>query len=598
MKKILCYLAAGAVLLTAACSKSESDVNPEDKPGDPTEKPEDPEDPENPDGPKSSRTATTVLNLTPEFFALSGIEQGSQYEAGKELTLTLTAGEVLSGGFSDYHAEHIHVHVGDKVYQPAAAAGQSLQVNVTVPDADFEVVACYSVQQHPVENGFTMTLEANPDVRLYGVSPELRYDYFDCYLLVTDAYTIDRVEFNMGAGWQDLAGTVGCFFSRTDVPNVYKVTVRPDYQNVTADVELRVSGTPHARYRISWVNADEAHVDLSQFTFPTESIDGEQVYAEVWTREPYYLDGVKASVSVPSLETYARAYIRFTMPASDVAITLNFKEKIPVSVSTGDSHITAAALYDAPDIYYGVPTEKGIPGEQVFVFANAEGGFIPALATAGGSSFPFTLYGDGIDRYAYYSAVEIPSGATSLSVSVTSVAVHYVSGEGVYVEGGSAHPAGETVNFTVSVPTGKKVSEVSVTSGGTALPFSFDSPYGRFTMPDADVTISVSYENTDQGDTVHVSASFDEDEYIVRSSTNYDWDFAEGFDVAAGTNIYLTVYSNYGDKFWVGIQVGSTASYYEATEDDMSGEFEFGRSFTASADVLIKVGPTRSSVGF
>ena len=256
------------------------------------------------------------------------------------------------------------------------------------------------------------------------------------------------------------------------------------------------------------------------------------------------------------------------------------------------------ALYNAPDIYYGVPADRGIPGEEIYVFANAKQGFIPGKASAGGASFPFKLYGDGLDRYTYYSKVDIPEGATSLTISVTSVAVHYVSGEGVSVDGGSGHQAGETVSFTVFVPSGKKVTGVSVKADGTDLPFQFESPYGSFVMPDADVTITVSYQDTDQGDIVHVSALYDDDEYIVSSSTNYDWDFAEGFDVAAGTNIYLTVYSNYGDKFWVGIKVGSSASYYEAVEDDMSGEFKFSRSFTASADVLIKVGATKADVSF
>jgi len=582
MKKILSLLAAGTLFLAAACTKPNGSEDTQGRM----------------DTEIILPVLTEVLNLTPEFIGLSGVEEGRPYVAGEEIGLTITPGTVIGDSFSDYHAEHIHVHVGDKVYMPESKSGSSLSITVTVPETDFDVVACYSVQQHIVDNGFTMTLEENPDVRLYGVSPEALYDYFDCYLLVTDAYTINSVEYNMGAGWKDLSQTTGCSYARTDVPNVYKVTVRPDYQNVTADVTLRVKGTPHARYQISWVNADDNHVDLSKFTFPTESIDGEQVVAEVWTKEPFYLDGASASVNVPSLETLSRAYVRFTMPASDVTITLDFKEKISVSVSAGDSHITDVALYDAPDIYYGVPAEKGIPGDEIYVFANAKQGFIPGRASAGGASFPFKLYGDGLDRYTYYSKVAIPEGAKSLTISVTSVAVHYVSGEGVQVEGGSAHPAGEKVSFTVAVPSGKKVTGVSVKADGADVPCQFESPYGSFVMPDADVTITVSYQDTDQGNTVHVSASYDDDEYIVSSSTNYDWDFSEGFDVAACTNIYLTVYSNYGEKFWVGIKVGSSASYYEAVEDDMSGEFEFGRSFTASADVLIKVGASKASVTF
>ena len=317
MKKILNLLAVGAMLLAAACAKPNDSTPIQGKQ----------------DVVIDLVDVTAVRNLTPEFIGLSEIESGERYAAGDEITLTITPGTVIGEKFSDYHAEHIHVHVGDQVYMPVFKEAYSLSVTITIPDEDFEVVACYSVQQHVVDGGHTMTLEDNADVKLYGVSPDALYDYFDCYLLVTDAYTVNSVEYNMGAGWKDLSQTTGCSYSRTDVPNVYKVTVRPDYQNVTADVTLRVKGTPHARYKISWVNADDTHIDLSKFSFPTESIDGEQVVAEVWTKEPFYLDGASASVDVPSLETIARAYVRFNMPASDVAITLNFKEKIPVSVS-------------------------------------------------------------------------------------------------------------------------------------------------------------------------------------------------------------------------------------------------------------------------
>lgn len=59
-------------------------------------------------GGNTGSSATTVLNLTPDFIALSGIEQGGDYEPGSTLTLTLTPGEILPSGFESYHMEHIH----------------------------------------------------------------------------------------------------------------------------------------------------------------------------------------------------------------------------------------------------------------------------------------------------------------------------------------------------------------------------------------------------------------------------------------------------------------------------------------------------------
>ena len=202
-KSFLCW-ALFSVLAFAGCDK----VTPEPDP-DPTPDP-------------TVSKATAVMNLTPDFISLSGIDEGAENEAETKLTLTLTPGEILSSGFSAAHMEHIHVHVADTVYMPEFPAGvqeeyvQSLSLEIEVPDADYEVVACYSGQQQFSETGYTMYLEENEDdVRLYGVSPEKKYRYFDCYLLTPDAYTITGIEFKVGDGeWQDIDEVDGCSYIR------------------------------------------------------------------------------------------------------------------------------------------------------------------------------------------------------------------------------------------------------------------------------------------------------------------------------------------------------------------------------------------------
>lgn len=278
-----------------------------------------------------------------------------------------------------------------------ASEGESLttlSVDITVPDSDFEVVACYSVQQQLTDGGHTMLLEENPSVRLYGVSPEKGYRYFDCYLLTADAYTITNVEFSIGGGeWRSLAETTGCSFTRSAlVDNVYQVTVRPDYEDVTGDVTLRVVGEQHARHSITWEHAEDTYLDLEQSTLPTESIDGEQVTAELRVKPDYYLASADISAQGVEPELIERIYVRFEMPAEDVTVTLNFMEKIAVSCTASD-HVSEATFYDADDIYYGVPTDKGIPGETVYLFATADEGYKPMQARiSSGETFAFEHY--------------------------------------------------------------------------------------------------------------------------------------------------------------------------------------------------------------
>lgn len=548
-------------------------------------------------------TATQVLNLTPDFITLAGVDAKAHYEAGSTLTLTLTPGEILASGFESTHMEHIHIQVNDAVYIPTypqtdEESVQTLAVEITVPAGDFEVVVCYSVQQQMAEGGHTMFLEVNPNVRLYGVSPERSYRYFDCYLLTTDAYTITSVEFRVGDGpWQQLAETTGCSFTRSAlVANVYQVTVRPDYADVTDDVTLRVSGEQHARHAITWEHAEDTYLDLEKSTLPSESIDGEQVTAELWVKPDYYLASAAISAQGVEPELIERVYVRFEMPAEDVTVTLNFEEKIPVGYTPGD-HVAEATFYDADDIYYGVPTDKGIPGEKVYLFATADEGYKPMRARiASGETFTFEHY-----AYAMYrAAILIPGDATELTATVEVAEAHTVTSDNdISFDDGTLYAEGETVMMSIYVPDGKRIASVKATdAGGAELPLTLDLPYASFVMPASDVTVEVVYEEIDAGSTVSVIGYYDADTYDVYSSTNYDWDFAQGFTMERGATFYLSVSSYDGSLFYVGAKIGDTVTVYQADFDDMMGGYSFGKALVADGDVVIKVGATEGEVAF
>ncbi len=550
-------------------------------------------------------TATDILNLTPDFIAVSGLEPGAEYEVGSTQKVILTPGTNLSDGFQDYHMEHIHIQVNDKVYMPSFTgnSGESLQsvaVEVVIPEENFEVVACYSVQQQLSENGYTMRLEENEFVSLYGVSPDARYKYFDCYLLTTDAYTITEVLFQIGDGeWLSVDDVKGCSCVRSEsVNNVYQISIYPDYQDVTGDVTLRVEGEQHGRYNITWENATATYLDLEKSVLPAMAIDGETVTAELYVNSSYYLAGAEASVSGLDVEVISRAYVKFEMPAENVTIDLNILEKIPVTCIES-AHITEAQFYDAPDQYYGVPVQAGIPGEYVYLFASAEEGFKPMKATLeGGESFDFVYYAPGI----FYASVLIPGEAVSLSAEIEvspAYSVTAVDGVTVVFNGGNLFAEGETVSMSIYVPDGQRISSVTVTdSNGLDVPVVLDLPYASFVMPASNVEVSVAYEALGGGNTVTVKAYFDDNNYDVSSSTNYDWDFAEGFTIDRGATFYMDVYNYTGEMFYVGVKIGDSVTVYPADFDDMMGEYSFGRALVADGDIVIKVGATEEEIAF
>ena len=558
-------------------------------------------------------TATEVTNLTPDFIGtISGIEEGQKFSMGDSINLTLTPGDYLMSDFADYHMEHIHVHVGDKVYMPTFPAdaegyAQKISLKVPAPSKSFAVVVAYAVQQQFSDEGYTMSLEDNDEgVQLFGVSQEKKYKYFDCYLRTPDAYTLNKVEFKMGDGdWQDLKAVAGCGFERTAIDHVYQVTVRPDYQNVTGNVTLRISGTQHKRSKITWRNTDFISSEIPEgyepYLLPDSAIGGEQVVASFYTKDDYYLAGASANIDGVAPECMHRSYVVFTMPEEDVEITLDFREKIAVNYILGD-HLTEAKIYSDKDIYYGVPVEKTIPGDYVYLFANASKGYKPSVAVNDkGEKTPFVVYGEGLDRYAYYAQVHVPEDATKMTIQAEAVAAHYVGGSNVAFADGHYYAAGETVKFTVEVPSGKKISSVSAKdSEGHNVALTMDGAYGTFTMPNADVTVTPTFQDINQGANVTIKALYDDEQYTVTSQSTayYGVIDSEGIQVANGTTLYISVTDDYGEPFWVGVKIGDSVQYFEAQEDEDTGEYTFGRSLVFNANAVIKVGATKSAVTF
>lgn len=552
-------------------------------------------------GPAEVSNVIRVANLSPEFFSVSGIEENQTLTPGETATLTLTSGSILAAGFQDYHFEHLHIHVNDMVIVPEAPEGYTpqteLKIPFTVPEEDCDIVVCYSVQQQMIETGFTMALEENPHVRLYGVSPDARYKYFDAYLLVDEAYVITGAQFRMGDGqWTSVEDADGCDVSlEGNLPNLYRVKIRPGYQNVTGDIALRVTGEQHHRYDIAWNNADARYIDLEKSTLPLRAIDGDVVTAELWVNEAYYLNGASASDGT-AVETLHRAYVRFTMPANDVTVTLDILEKIPVAY-VESAHVTEAKFYDAPDIFYGREVSIGIPGENVYLLATAEDGYKPATATTDdGKTYDFAFYGDNM----YFCPVMISEGAASMSATVECRQAWTVSSRQVVeFREGHLYAEGETVSFAMKVPTGQRIESVSAaTESGEPVELTLDIPYGTFVMPAENVELTVTYADIEVGDQVSVIAYYDQDQYGVNSSTNYDWDFAEGFNIDNGATFYLSVLDYYGEDFYVGVKIGDTVDVYHANQDEDSGEYSFGKALVANGNVVIKVGPTNSSVAF
>jgi hypothetical protein len=99
---------------------------------------------------------------------------------------------------------------------------------------------------------------------------------------------------------------------------------------------------------------------------------------------------------------------------------------------------------------------------------------------------------------------------------------------------------------------------------------------------------------------VNVKALYDDDQYRVTSQSEayYGAIDSDGIQVANGTTLYISVLDYYGEPFWVGVKIGDSIQYFEAQEDEDSGEYTFGRSFVFTDNSVIKVGSSKSAVTF
>ncbi len=89
-----------------------------------------------------------------------------------------------------------------------------------------------------------------------------------------------------------------------------------------------------------------------------------------------------------------------------------------------------------------------------------------------------------------------------------------------------------------------------------------------------------------------VVATFDDNYYEVSSSTNFDWDFLEGFEVEEGTAINFDVidiaYSGY--PFTVTVTIGEDEPVvYNPTLDEEEGTYKFNTTITVTGNVTIVV---------
>lgn len=313
---------------------------------------------------------------------------------------------------------------------------------------DWDVNEDYKLTQNTgssaMEYMITLELSANAEFKVTNGNKSAWYpDGMDNNYTISEAgnYTVYfRPNADGGTDWH-----YGCLYAEKNVITTYEITVTTDG-----------NGTAVA-------DKDEAQA-------------GETVTVTITPNEGYELDAVTGAPETWNLEGNIGT---FTMPAEAVTLSVTFREIPPAQSYRITTQITGEGTVDVPT--------SALEGSEVTVTVTpAEGNALRALkvdgrdvtASVSENSYTFTMPGYAIIVEAVFD--EVQEGSHYIHVNVYGLGT-------AFADMTTAEP-GETVTITVEASIGYVFCyiEVNGVSQGNGIT--------TFTMPDADVTVSVVFE--------------------------------------------------------------------------------------------------------
>jgi hypothetical protein len=549
----------------------------------------------------------SVQTLSPSFFTLS-IKEGDEFESKSQVTITLTAGDILSSGFdaTSNHLEHIYVYVNDVCYKPSFPEGvtfsKTIDISVTMPESDATIVACYSIQQHVKTDGHSVSFEENANVKAVGVLATEKYDYLDFHAICADTYLITKAEYRLASDttktWVDIPFNGSSTTITKEANGHYVVAVRPNSEDLTDDVVVRFTGESHTRHTITYSGLDDDKYMNDESTLPVSALDGEDVSVSVFAKSGVYVKSL-APAGIPAaniIDNSTLSKLEFTMPNADVSFAITFGDAMSITTVANDN--IASVLYYTDNPGYGESVTTAVPGNSLYVAASAKSGYLFTGASINGGEKVAVTNNYSVS----YALLSIPEDAEAIAVTLYTAATHTstvvasTNGEIKMDRTNGQYATGETVSLTVSPASGYILDAITITKSddsASGVSATVDTATGNasFTMPDFDVKVAATFKvDPEAGSKATVSLSYDSDEYTVSiSSSNVTYD-ANPFTVTKNTSVYLSVTDNYGTNFHVKVEVeGSAVIDTDATQDEESGEYKFGKSFQVTGDTTITI---------
>ena len=544
-------------------------------------------------------------NLSPEFLSWN-VKTGGMYMVAYPATVTITPGEVLTSGFlrESNHVEHIFLYVDGVCYKPTMPEGvdqcDELTIKFPVKDDIHEIVLAYSVQQHVVENGHTISLEDDSKATLYGVKPGEKYDYIDCYLLPkSKAFRVSDIKAAIGGSSPvSLNSLDGCSYKYDNETECYRLTIRPNWGNLSGDVVISLLGEEVSLHNITFTGLDKQYVDLGLSTLPSSAYTSDRVYFDFSILPGFYRSSITyTGISAADVTNLGEEFA-FNMPDNDVSIAVTFAEKLSISLANALPHATSVSILSQANAYAGIEVEKVAPGDVVYVYAEMERGYRLASASINGGEAIASYEGEN----GFFVKLTIPETKSPIAVVLNEEAGYYVSTSDRHVTlSKKAQKAGSTFSFIVAPDEGKVTDCVSLKNASgedvtAALNLALDGNYGSFTMPAYDVTLEVAYRDLDNAK-YSVTAIFDEEDFYIADNSFREFEPNTPYEVEG--QLGFTIYAYEWDEFYYSVKMGDQVvvepTHVVNEDGEPASKFQ---QIILTGDIIIKVGLSEEDVAF
>ena len=343
----------------------------------------------------------------------------------------------------------------------------------TMPNADVTVSATferlsskYNITVAETQNGTVtvkddkQTADPSEQISVYG-QPEAGYEVGEVKVTYTEGNELKQIE------------------TTQDDYGFYNFTMP------AADVTITVTFVKKA-YTVEVAQTENGTVTVDK----TTANAGDEINVTITPAVGYEVDDISFHYELsnqPFMQTIENG--KFTMPNADVIVRATFKALPPFNITVAETQNGSVSILDDK-------TTANV-GEQVSVYAKPEPGYqvgeVKVTYTEGNEQKQVETTQDD---YGFYN-FNMP--AADVTIAVTFVMKEYTVAVGptengtVTVDKTTAY-AGDVINVTITPAAGYEVDELSYHYELSNQPFMGTIVDGKFTMPNADVTVRATFK--------------------------------------------------------------------------------------------------------